>query len=133
MILSNVKSTEKIFHKYFQKNFGGPQSQNHLSPKLSFWWSPMQFCIKIEKSPVLHNCDYRNRSMYRKSIWINLADRYDPWQAQKHPKYFSKIFCCTFFRVSRSKLPFNKTLFLTAIHAYLHQNWKITNHERLRP
>ena len=58
MIPNKPRSTHNVFRKYFLPNFFETQSQEGHSPKLSFWRSPMQFCIKIEKSPLVDLCKH---------------------------------------------------------------------------
>ena len=58
MILSKHWNTTMCFKNLFQKKILECQSQEDHSPKLSFWRSPMQFCIKIEKSPLVDLCEH---------------------------------------------------------------------------
>ena len=86
----------------------------------------MQFCIKIEKSPLEDLCDHKSSSKHRAIIPFALEDRYDPKQSSEYQQCFSKIFSNNFLRASNFDEPFTKTLFLEVNHAILHQNRKIT-------
>ena len=46
-----LEYTQCVSKIFFQKKILDHQSQEDHPPKLSFWRSTMQFCIKIEKSP----------------------------------------------------------------------------------
>ena len=67
------------------------------------------------------------------NISVASADRYDSKQAPEYPQSVPKIFSTTFFRDSKSGLPFTKALFFEVIHASLHQNWNITTSGPLWP
>ena len=57
MIQGEPWSTHNVFQKYFFKKILDHQSQEDHPPKFSFWRSIMQFCIKIEKSPLVDLCE----------------------------------------------------------------------------
>ena len=54
--LEHPQCVSKIFFKKILES----QSQEDHPPKLSFWRSTMQFCIKIEKSPLYEHSDGLN-------------------------------------------------------------------------
>jgi len=76
----------------------------------------------LEKLPVGCVWDRRRHLKLRTNISLASADRYDPKQTPEYPQCVPKIFSTTFFRDSKSGLPFTKTLFFEVIHASLHQN-----------
>ena len=63
---------------------------SHL-PKLSFWRSIMQFCIKIEKSPLEDLCAHKSRSQHRTIIPFALEDRCGPKRSPKHQPFISSL------------------------------------------
>ena len=51
---------QQCVSKIFSNHFFEPQTLMSHSPKLSFWRSTMQFCIKIEKSSLDDLCDHKS-------------------------------------------------------------------------
>ena len=57
-ILKKPRNAYNVFQKCFLQKILESQGQEDHPQKVSFWRSPIQFCIKIEKSPLVDLCKH---------------------------------------------------------------------------